>query len=392
MVNFAVNSPLPSDVGSECAKCADILNHFVKPEKGRGPDQLIPPHILLNAKGVAVLTVIKAGFLFSGRGGSGLVVARLPDGSWSAPSAIGTAGMGVGGQIGAEITDFVIILNTDEAVRAFSKGGNVTLGGNLSVAAGPYGRNAEASGTLGHLAAVYSYSKTKGLFAGISIEGSVILERKETNAAFYNERVSAKQILSGAVEKPAAAGVLYRALDRRVQSASLVGGGAGAGGAAENGAQNGGGASQLGQGARPSSFAAAMNSFGRAPSYKPPAAAPPSSTHSSSSSPPLSASSTGGIGNVLNRASVLSAASNTTTSTANASVRRTPPPLPPGRPSQTARAVALYDFVGETPTDLSFSTGDIITVTKRTDTADGWWQGECNGRKGDFPGNYVQMR
>ncbi len=63
-------------------------------------------------------------------------MARLEDGSWSAPSAIGTIGAGVGGQIGAELTDFVIILNTRQAVEAFSMGGNVTLGGNLSVAAG----------------------------------------------------------------------------------------------------------------------------------------------------------------------------------------------------------------------------------------------------------------
>lgn len=70
--------------------------------------------------------------MFSGRAGAGVVVARLEDGSWSAPSAIGTGGMGFGGQIGAEITDFVIVLNSREAVKSFTTGGNVTLGGNLS--------------------------------------------------------------------------------------------------------------------------------------------------------------------------------------------------------------------------------------------------------------------
>ena len=121
-----------------------------------------------------------------------------------------TPTVGAGGQIGAELTDFVIILNTKEAVKAFSMGGNITLGGNLSVAAGPIGRNAEAAGTLGKFSAIYSYSKTRGLFAGVSIEGSIILERKETNASFYRRPVSAKEILSGAVPPPPAAEELYR--------------------------------------------------------------------------------------------------------------------------------------------------------------------------------------
>lgn len=102
------------------------------PIAAKGLDNIIPPDILSKAKGLAIFTVIKAGFLFSGRAGAGIVVARLDDGSWSAPSAIGTGGMGFGGQIGAEITDFVIILNNRAAVKSFSQGGNVTLGGNLS--------------------------------------------------------------------------------------------------------------------------------------------------------------------------------------------------------------------------------------------------------------------
>lgn len=95
---------------------------------------------------IAIITILKAGFLWSGRAGAGLVVARLPDGTWSAPSAIATAGAGFGAQIGAQLTDCVFILNNEAAVKAFSHGGNVTLGGNLSVCAGPKGRSAEAAG------------------------------------------------------------------------------------------------------------------------------------------------------------------------------------------------------------------------------------------------------
>lgn len=118
------------------------------------------------------------------RAGTGLVIARLPSGDWSAPSAIGTGGMGFGGQAGAEVTEFILVLNSRAAIRQFMSAGSITLGGNMSVALGPIGRNAEGSGSLnskGKLAAMYSYSKTKGVFAGISVEGSAIVERQDCN-------------------------------------------------------------------------------------------------------------------------------------------------------------------------------------------------------------------
>ena len=82
----------------------------------------------------------------------------------------------------SQVTDFVIILTSQSAVDAFSQGGNLTLGGNLTVAAGPLGRNLEGDLAMKGQAAIYTYSKTKGLFAGISLEGSVLIERKDTNA------------------------------------------------------------------------------------------------------------------------------------------------------------------------------------------------------------------
>ena len=105
------------------------------------PEKSIPPAVMRTAKGLAILTITKVGFIFSARGGKGIVVTRTNTG-WSGPSAIGLGGVGFGFQIGAAISEFVIVLNTNEAVNAFAKGGNVTLGGNLSVAAGPVGRTA----------------------------------------------------------------------------------------------------------------------------------------------------------------------------------------------------------------------------------------------------------
>ena len=126
------------------------------------PETAIPTAVMREAKGLAILTITKAGFIISGRGGTGIVVARIEKG-WSGPSAIGTGGIGFGFQVGAQVSELVIVLNTPEAVNAFSKGGNVTLGGSLSVAAGPIGRDAEASLTLGgrqfiHTAAARDFS------------------------------------------------------------------------------------------------------------------------------------------------------------------------------------------------------------------------------------------
>src|SRR5947207_8946103 len=128
--------------------------------------------------------------------------------------------MGFGGQIGAEVTDFVMILNAASAVRAFQQLGSLTLGGNLSIAAGPVGRNAEASGAANFksIAPIFSYSKTKGLFAGVSLEGSVLIERRDANRKFYNAPVTAKQLLTGQFPAPPAADALYRILNTRAFS------------------------------------------------------------------------------------------------------------------------------------------------------------------------------
>jgi SH3 domain-containing YSC84-like protein 1 len=191
---------------SDIDQAAAIIERFEAiPEKG------IPPAVMKAARGVAIMTVTKAGFIGSARGGTGVVVARTGKG-WSAPSAIGTGGAGIGFQAGVEITEFVILLNTPAAVDAFAKQANVTLGGNLSAAAGPVGRTAEAGVAL--QAAVYTYSRSQGLFAGVSLEGSGIGTRDEVNAGYYGKPVTAGEILSGKVQPPAGAQKLSAALSK----------------------------------------------------------------------------------------------------------------------------------------------------------------------------------
>ncbi|MEY2558906.1 MAG: YSC84-like protein 1 [Verrucomicrobiota bacterium] len=185
---------------------ASILRNF-----RRMPEKAIPAMVLRNARGLAIISVVKVGFGISGKGGQGVVVARTGAG-WSGPSFVGTGGAGWGPQIGAEITDFVFVLNTNEAVRAFSRDGNVTLGADASAAAGPVGRDAHVGVTP--TAAIYTYSRSKGLFAGASLEGAVIATQKTANARYYGRSVRAHEILTGRVAAPRGASVLRSALGR----------------------------------------------------------------------------------------------------------------------------------------------------------------------------------
>ncbi|HYY13006.1 MAG TPA: lipid-binding SYLF domain-containing protein [Chthoniobacterales bacterium] len=174
------------------------------------PEQQIPRAVLQQARGLAVLIVVKAGFVFSGKAGHGVVVARVDHNRWSGPSFIGTGGAGWGLQVGAEVTDFVLVLNDRAAVRAFSRDGNVTLGADVSAAAGPVGRDLQAS--VAPTAAVYTYSRSKGLFAGVSLEGAVIVTRTAANARYYRRSVTATDILNGRVSPPPGANRLRAAL------------------------------------------------------------------------------------------------------------------------------------------------------------------------------------
>jgi SH3 domain-containing YSC84-like protein 1 len=116
--------------------------------------------------------VLKAGFLSSGRYGNGISVVRLANGAWSAPSAIGLGGARFGGQIGFKLTDFVFVLNDAAAVRAFSQQGSLTLGGSVSLAAGPIRTNAEAASLKG-VASVFSYSQVSRWRALLSSNGEM---------------------------------------------------------------------------------------------------------------------------------------------------------------------------------------------------------------------------
>ena len=166
------------------------------------PDKAIPKRVLDNADCIAVFpSVIKAAFGIGGRGGRGLAICRTPSG-WSAPAYLNVGGASFGAQIGVESVDYVMLFMTPESARSLLQN-NVKLGGNVSVAAGPIGREAEAATDLKLNAQILSYSRSKGLFAGAALEGAVIETANNDMRDVYGPNATAKAVLfDGTVKAP----------------------------------------------------------------------------------------------------------------------------------------------------------------------------------------------
>ncbi|WIA15988.1 hypothetical protein OEZ85_012727 [Tetradesmus obliquus] len=191
-----LNSPWAGSMAGELYKAANILRKFneairLEPERG------IPAQLLAGARGLALLSVVRLGAGWSCTAGTGIVVSRQRSGAWSAPCAAACYGLGWGLQLGGELTDVLLVLKTDEAVRAFASGSTIGLGGSVGLALGPVGRSAEASFRVGSIAArgsVVGYSCSQGAFVGASLEGSVTCARDAVNKKFYGYAVSAGQL------------------------------------------------------------------------------------------------------------------------------------------------------------------------------------------------------
>ncbi|KAF4840876.1 SH3 domain-containing protein [Colletotrichum siamense] len=296
---------LPTTMDKECEKAAKILQSFCKegiasdvppqqqqpaseklepgktdasgsgssrpvtPNKAKKEQKAIvkiPSKVINKAVGLAIFTTFRAGFQFSGATGSGVLIARLPDGSWGPPSGIQVHAVGAGFMIGADIHDTVLIINSREALNAFL-GNRVSLGSDVAVVAGPYGaggvmdvgasfggktqkegeqkaadeaaaaaaaaakpaddgklkpeddKKAKRRSSSTSLKPNFSYVKSRGFYAGVQVDGTVVTERKDANAAFYGQKVSVDQIIKGQVppqgpagQWPGGAHLLYEAL------------------------------------------------------------------------------------------------------------------------------------------------------------------------------------
>lgn len=156
----------------------------------------IPQDLLKITQGIIVVPkLINAGFVLAGKRGKGIAMVKLEDGTWSNPVFVTITGGSVGFQIGVQAVDLVLIFKNRETLQNIGKG-SFTLGGDISVTAGPVGRNSTASTDYKLEAEVYSYSRSKGLFAGISLGGSAIAVDAKANAAYYGNDDDAKTIFS----------------------------------------------------------------------------------------------------------------------------------------------------------------------------------------------------
>ncbi|HEY0378289.1 MAG TPA: lipid-binding SYLF domain-containing protein [Pyrinomonadaceae bacterium] len=180
------------------------------------PDKAIPKDLIDKAEAVAVFpNVIKAGFIIGGRGGSGVISRRVRNG-WSAPAFFKLGGGSIGLQIGASSTDFVLLFMNEEALKGLLED-KLEIGGEGSVAAGPVGRAAAASTNITLDAGILSYSRSKGLFAGLELKGVVIDPDNDDNQAVYG--LKAADILTGTnkmnlTQMPAGVRIFPRTLAR----------------------------------------------------------------------------------------------------------------------------------------------------------------------------------
>jgi lipid-binding SYLF domain-containing protein len=160
-------------------------------------DTLIPDRLLSRAYGIAVIpNVIKVAAVVGGRRGSGAMVVRDANGRFSNPIMISLTGGNVGWQIGVQSTDIVLVFTTRKSIEGITDG-KLTLGGDASVAAGPVGRSASAATDQNFTAEVYSYSRNRGLFAGVSLDGSVIAIDTKSNTRLYGKSAPATEIIAG---------------------------------------------------------------------------------------------------------------------------------------------------------------------------------------------------
>ena len=183
--------------GREEAKLITATSVMTELRESR--DQQIPQWLLDRAYGIVVVPdVVKVGFWLAGRHGKGVMVVRNDAGRFSNPVFVNLSGGSFGPQIGAQSTDVVLVFTTRKGVEGITDG-KVTLGADASVAAGPVGRQATAATDASFKAEVYSYSRSKGLFAGVALDGSAITIDDKSNAAFYGKKASAGEILKGSV-------------------------------------------------------------------------------------------------------------------------------------------------------------------------------------------------
>ena len=196
LCGFAAGAEDKSDVQKRLDNAGSVLQAIAA-----APDKGIPENVLNGAKCVAIVPhMVKAGFGIGGQHGKGVATCKNTQG-WSAPSFFTITGGSFGLQIGAEGVDLVMLVMNEQGMQALLSD-KFTVGGDASAAAGPVGRDAAAGTDWKLKAPILTYSRSKGAFAGISLNGSSIRQDKDATTAFYGQDMSSQQLLAGQVPPP----------------------------------------------------------------------------------------------------------------------------------------------------------------------------------------------
>lgn len=295
-------------------------------------------------------------------------------------------------------------MNDASAVKTFAQVGSLTLGGNVSIAAGPVGRNAEAAGaaSLKSVSGIFAYSKTKGLFAGVSLEGSVLIERRDANEKMYNRKLTARELLGGNVPVPPQAEPLMRVLNSRVF--------AGVGGSFQGESNmyndvpvyDDSHDDVVWQGRTGSGYNAGIptqrtGDFRSDEFDKPSRANTWNNDNYGGGGAGATSYGRANPSETFDRLEHSRGRSSTFADQSDYvySDRKGPAPGRPSAPKPSfggakgasagpGQAVAKFTFEADQPGDLGFKKGDIITIVKRTESEADWWTGRIGGREGMF--------
>ena len=212
---IAVNSgSIYADTAAErLAESALVLKEVME-----APDKGIPTDLLAKSRCVVVVPGLKkAGLIVGGKYGRGFIVCRTPDKTgWGAPAALRVEGGSFGFQIGASETDVIMLLMDERSINGIMSS-KFTLGGDADVAAGPVGRSATAQTDASMNAKILSYSRSRGVFAGVALTGATLRQDLDVNKEMYGKPLSTKEIVSGTAKAPEAASELITLLTRYSQ-------------------------------------------------------------------------------------------------------------------------------------------------------------------------------
>src|SRR6201997_2102626 len=213
-VAFAADEAKESKAVDRVQASADVLNEIQS-----APDSGIPQEVLGSAECVAVVpSMLKGGFIFGAKYGRGLASCRTPKG-WSSPAFFTIAGGSFGFQLGGQAVDLVMLIMNNEGMQRLLSS-QFALGADASVAAGPVGRHAEGNTDWKLKAQVLTYSRARGVFAGVSLNGAVVKQDKDSTREFYGHMVTTKAALTGEVEAPAPAHPFLSTLAKWAQEAA----------------------------------------------------------------------------------------------------------------------------------------------------------------------------